>query len=236
MGKPIATAQQRSGARGRTAVAVLVEGGRRGAVAVDRVHTEAADGALDVTLLAVLAHAQNSGCTMSAEPLNDAVREAAEQQLAVAAAALNARGVASRQVFLRAHDTPSLADWASSAGISTILLPGRTGPWRRARTHPAAGALRRAVSMSAWSEAEYGVVSRTCVVSRGLRGLIRVRSPRRVGALGASACRRVSARTGLCAALGPSAGGCVGKGDEQPRLLTHPPASAHVRLAQREGG
>ena len=144
MGTPNVTAQ-RSGALGpRTAVAVLVEGGRRGAAAAQQVPYAAADGPLDVTLLAVLPHVENSGCTMSAEPLNAAVREAAEDQLAGTAAALNARGIASRQVVLRAHADPSLPDWAARAGIAVVLLPGRPGPLRRTRSHPAAAGLRRA--------------------------------------------------------------------------------------------
>ncbi|HET9102607.1 MAG TPA: hypothetical protein VFN55_04585 [Solirubrobacteraceae bacterium] len=128
----------------RVAVAVLVEGGRRGGAAAAHVTVEAGDGPLDVTLLAVLPHADNSACTMSAEPLNAAVREAAEGQLAESAAALNARGIATRQVMLRARADPPLSDWAARAGIALILLPGRRRPLRRARSHPAAARLRRA--------------------------------------------------------------------------------------------
>jgi hypothetical protein len=140
MGKRTAPAQPLSPTTSRTAVAVLVEGGRRGRAAAERIDAEAGDGPLEVTLIAVLPHADNAGCTMSAEPLNAAVREAAEAQLAGTAAALNARGIASRQVVLRAHGDPVLSDWAARAGIALVLLPGRPGPLRRARSHPACGA------------------------------------------------------------------------------------------------
>ena len=114
---------------------VVVSGGRHGDRAVAAALDIAASERVQITLVALVPHARNAGCTMSAGPLNDAVEAAAQADLAAAARALGDPVCA--RVVLRDGVDLSLADWARDAGVTTVLLPGR--PTRATRALVAAG-------------------------------------------------------------------------------------------------
>lgn len=123
---------------GVTRLAVVVHGGRHGDRAVVAARELATGGGVQITLVAVVAHLVNTGCTISAGPLNEAVEAAAQADLAAAANRLGDPACA--RVVLRERLDPSLADWALGHGVGTVLLPGRTG----AGTGRVARALSRA--------------------------------------------------------------------------------------------
>ena len=118
-----------------TRLGVVVRGGRRGDRAVAAARDIAACERVQITLVALVPHARNAGCTISAGPLNDAVESAAQVDLAAAARTLGDPACA--RVVLREGIDPSLADWAREAGITTVLLPGRAT--RATRALAAAG-------------------------------------------------------------------------------------------------
>lgn len=118
-----------------TRLGVVVRGGRHGDRAVAAALDIAASERVQITLVALVPHARNAGCTMSAGPLNDAVEAAAQADLAAAARSLGDPACA--RVVLREGVDLSLADWALNAGVTTVLLPGRAT--RAARALAAAG-------------------------------------------------------------------------------------------------
>lgn len=120
-----------------TPMAVLVEGGRRGLAAVDAAVALAAREPIRIVLVSVVAQAQNSGCTMSAEPLNAAVCEAAETELARARARLAYAAPACRSILLRERTDPGLGVWLAAERIERVLLPGRPRRLRGGLAHPA---------------------------------------------------------------------------------------------------
>ena len=96
----------------------------------------AAGGAVEVTLVAVVAHATGLGCTTSPASLNDAIDKSAAADLDAAALALPlAIPVHERQV-LREDVAPSPAEWVSSRDFDVVLVAGRRrlgglrAPWR----------------------------------------------------------------------------------------------------------
>ena len=90
---------------------------------------------MQIVLVALVPHARNAGCTMSAEPLNEAVESAAEADLAAAARSIGDPACA--RAVLRTGVDPSLAEWAVDHGVTIVLLPGRSA--RTARALAAAG-------------------------------------------------------------------------------------------------
>lgn len=66
-------------------VAAVVERGRRGQRVLAEVLELAGAGAVEVTLIAVVTHATGRGCAVSPTPLNDAIDEAATDDLNAAA-------------------------------------------------------------------------------------------------------------------------------------------------------
>lgn len=129
-------AQTTSGA-GAMPMAVLVEGGRRGLAAVDVAVALAAREPIRIVLVSVAAQADNSGCTMSAEPLNAAVCGAAEAELARARARLAYAAPACRSILLRERADPELGAWLAAERIERVLLPGRPRRLRGGLAHPA---------------------------------------------------------------------------------------------------
>lgn len=120
---------------------VVVAGGRHGDRAVAAAREIAASERVQITLVALVPHARNAGCTMSAGPLNDAVEAAARVDLAAAARSLGDPACA--RVVLREGVDVSLAAWARDAGVTTVLMPGRAT--RAARALVAAGLAVRVV-------------------------------------------------------------------------------------------
>ena len=120
---------------GLTRLAVVVRGGRNGDRAVAAARELADAHRVQIVLVALVPHARNVGCTISAEPLNDAVESAALEDLAAAARSIGDPACA--RAVLRTGVDASLADWAVDHGVTTVLLPGRGA--RVARALAAAG-------------------------------------------------------------------------------------------------
>jgi hypothetical protein len=117
-------------------IVALVERGRRGQRVLAGVLELADAGAVEVTLVAVVTHATGRGCAVSPAPLNDAIDEAATDDLNAAALCLPLSiPVVDRRVIREGGD-PSLAEWVSAGQFDVVLMAGR----RRWRASPVRGA------------------------------------------------------------------------------------------------
>jgi hypothetical protein len=113
-------------------IVAVVERGRRGARVLDEVLELAEAGAVEVTLLAVVAHANGRGCAVSPAPLNDAIDEAATDDLNAAALRLPLSiPVVDRRVMPEGGD-PSPAEWVSGGYFDVVLIASRRR-WRPSR-------------------------------------------------------------------------------------------------------
>jgi hypothetical protein len=117
-------------------IVAIVERGRRGQRVLAEVLELAEAGAVEVTLIAVVTHATGRGCAVSPTPLNDAIDEAATDDLDAAALRLPLSiPVVDRRV-IRAGGDPSPAEWVSAGRFDVVLMAGR----RRWRVAPLRGA------------------------------------------------------------------------------------------------
>jgi hypothetical protein len=113
-------------------IVAVVERGRRGQRVLAEVLELAGAGAVEVTLIAVVTHATGRGCAVSPTPLNDAIDEAATDDLNAAALRLPLSiPVVDRRV-IRAGGDPSPADWVSAGQFDVVVMAGR----RRWRASP----------------------------------------------------------------------------------------------------
>lgn len=128
-------------APGPLRIAALIERGRRGRRVLSEVLALAADGAVEVSLVAVVAHASGRGCAVSPTPLNDAIDEAATAELDAAALALPLAIPVVDRRLLRKGAAPTLAEWTSEHGFDVVLVAGRH--WPGGLRAPRLGRLRK---------------------------------------------------------------------------------------------
>ncbi|MGI9184734.1 MAG: hypothetical protein ACR2GZ_07190 [Solirubrobacteraceae bacterium] len=119
-------------AGGPLRIVALVERGRRGQRVLAEVLELAQAGAVEVTLIAVVAHANGRGCAVSPAPLNAAIDQAATDDLdAVALRLPLSIPVVDRRVMPEGGD-PSPAEWVSASHFDVVLMAGRRR-WRASR-------------------------------------------------------------------------------------------------------
>ncbi len=106
-------------------IVALVQRGRRGQRVLAEVLELARAGPVEVTLIAVVAHATGRGCAVSPTPLNDAIDEAATDDLNAAALRLPLSIPVPDRRVIREGDDPSLAEWVSGGHFDVVLLAGR---------------------------------------------------------------------------------------------------------------
>ncbi|MGH2870416.1 MAG: hypothetical protein ACRDNK_22965 [Solirubrobacteraceae bacterium] len=112
-------------------IVALVERGRRGPRVLAEVLALAEAGAVEVTLIALVAHATGRGCAVSPAPLNDAIDEAATDDLNAAALRLPLSIPVVDRCVMRDGADPSLAEWVSEGQFNVVVMAGRR--WRPSR-------------------------------------------------------------------------------------------------------
>jgi hypothetical protein len=113
-------------------IAALVQRGRRGDRVLTEVLSMARSRAVDVTLVAVVAHATGRGCAVSPAPLNEAIDEAAAADLDAAAMWLPLSVPVRDRRVLRDGLDPPLGAWVTEHEFDLVLVPGRRRFGRRA--------------------------------------------------------------------------------------------------------
>jgi nucleotide-binding universal stress UspA family protein len=124
-------------------ILAVFERGRAGVATVELARELAASGDGSVTAVGIAPQAGTlRGCTPSARPYNDAVREEVAKELEQAEELLWPLGSRAECRLLVEGVDPALDEFVAAQHFDVVLLPARRRPLRSTK-HPAAAALRR---------------------------------------------------------------------------------------------